>query len=243
MSIIIEQTIEENIIQFEQNLIDIAIVTNQTISNTTIEVAQMGIQGEQGVAGQKGDKGDTGEKGLKGDVGEQGLKGDKGDIGLNGLQGAQGIQGLQGLQGVQGDKGDIGSQGLQGLKGDTGNQGIQGLTGQQGLQGIQGVKGDNGEQGPAGVSLNSIIGNAVLNFGNENDIAFLTIANTSLTNSNIKSFSFLPQETTETSLDDFSLNGVGFSIENIVNNVSFDIRGTSTNSASGNYTVKYLIQF
>jgi hypothetical protein len=90
---------------------------------------------------------------------------------------------------------------------------------------------------------NSIIGNAVLNFGNENDIAFLTIANTSLTNLNIKSFSFLPQETAETSLDDFSLNGVSFSIENIVNNVSFDIRGTSTNSASGNYTVKYLIQF
>lgn len=90
---------------------------------------------------------------------------------------------------------------------------------------------------------NSIFGNAVLDFGNENDIAFLTVANASLTNTNIKSISFLPQETTETSLDDFSLNGVSFSIENIVNNVSFDIRGTSTKGASGNYAVKYLIQF
>lgn len=90
---------------------------------------------------------------------------------------------------------------------------------------------------------NSISGTAVLNFAIENDIAILTVANTSLTNANIKSVSFLPQETTETSLDDFSLNGVSFSVENIVNNVSFDIRGTATSSASGNYTVKYLIQF
>lgn len=88
-----------------------------------------------------------------------------------------------------------------------------------------------------------ISGTAILNFGNENDIAVLTIANTSLTNANIKSISFLPQETAETSLDDFSLNGVSFSVESIVNNVSFDIRGLATNSASGNYTVKYLIQF
>ena len=101
----------------------------------------------------------------------------------------------------------------------------------------------NGNLVESGGGGNSISGTAVLNFEIENDIAILTVENTSLTNANIKSVSFLPQETTETSLDDFSLNGVSFSVENIVNNVSFDIRGTSINNASGNYTVKYLIQF
>ena len=94
------------------------------------------------------------------------------------------------------------------------------------------------------VSLgSSIIGTAIVNFGNENNSAFTTINNNSLTNANILSYSFIPQGTTETSLEDFSLNGVTFSIQNIIDNVSFDIVGSAVNDASGNYTVKYLIAY
>ena len=89
----------------------------------------------------------------------------------------------------------------------------------------------------------SLTGTAIINFGSENDSAVLTISNALITNSNIKSYSFIPQDTTATSLDDFSLNAVTFSIENIIDNTSFDIRGTAINSASGNYTVKYLITY
>lgn len=87
----------------------------------------------------------------------------------------------------------------------------------------------------------SIVGTAIVNFGNENSSAITTILNAVLTNSSVQGASFLPQETSETSLDDFSLNGVTFNIENIIDNVSFDIRGTAINDASGNFTVKYII--
>ncbi len=86
-----------------------------------------------------------------------------------------------------------------------------------------------------------ISGTAVLNFGNEGDSVVLTVLNGTILNSSITSVSFIPIETTETSLDDFNLNGVTFSIENIIDGVSFDIRGTAQNNATGNYTVKYLI--
>jgi len=81
----------------------------------------------------------------------------------------------------------------------------------------------------------------VFDFLNEEDKITNTILNASITNANIKSFSFIPIETYETSLDDFSLNGLSFSIANIIDNVSFDIIGTALNNASGNYTIKYLI--
>lgn len=94
------------------------------------------------------------------------------------------------------------------------------------------------------VSLGSSLnGTAIINFGSENDSAILTISSALIANANIKGYSFVPQETTATSLDDFSLNGVTFVIENIIDNTSFDIRGTAVNSASGNYTVKYLITY
>jgi hypothetical protein len=94
------------------------------------------------------------------------------------------------------------------------------------------------------VSLgSSITGTAIVDFGNENNSATITVMNAILTNIDIKSISFLPQDTSETSLEDFSLNGVTFSVQNIIDNVSFDIVGTATNEASGNYTVKYLITY
>jgi hypothetical protein len=86
-----------------------------------------------------------------------------------------------------------------------------------------------------------ISGTSVVDFGNENDYATLTIANGSITTAGIKNVSIIPQETSETSLDDFGLNNVSFAIENIIDNVSFAIRGIAGNNASGNYTVKYLI--
>lgn len=89
----------------------------------------------------------------------------------------------------------------------------------------------------------SISGTAIVDFENENNNATITIMNALLTNSSIKGISFLPQNTSETSLEDFSLNGVTFTIQNIIDNVSFDIVGTATNEASGNYTVKYLITY
>jgi hypothetical protein len=55
----------------------------------------------------------------------------------------------------------------------------------------------------------------------------------------VKGFSVVPTETTATSLDDFKLNGVSFNIENIVDNVSFDIRASAQNDASGVYTATY----
>ena len=96
---------------------------------------------------------------------------------------------------------------------------------------------------PSGGGVTCITANAVINFEYENESAVLTVSNAVLTNANILGFSFIPQETAETSLDDFSLNSVTFIIENIIDNVSFDIRGTAVNSASGNYTVKYLITY
>ena len=86
-----------------------------------------------------------------------------------------------------------------------------------------------------------ITANSIFNFLNEEDRIINTISNASITNANVKSFSFIPIETPETSLDDFSLNGLSFSIANIIDNVSFDIIGTALNNASGNYTIKYLI--
>lgn len=81
----------------------------------------------------------------------------------------------------------------------------------------------------------------ILNFNSESNSSIVTILSASVTNDNIKGFSYIPIETTETSLDDFTINGVVFNIENIVDNISFDIRGSSLNNASGSYTIKYKI--
>jgi hypothetical protein len=78
-------------------------------------------------------------------------------------------------------------------------------------------------------------------FGQEDNSVIKTIANASLTSANFNSFSFLAQETTDTTLDEFNINGVHFTIENIVDSTSFDIRATAVNNASGIYTIKYFI--
>lgn len=95
--------------------------------------------------------------------------------------------------------------------------------------------------GGGGGGLTIISGTTVLNFGSEEDTAVNTIANASITAAGVKTVSFIPQATTETSLEDFKLNGVSFNIENIIDSTSFDVRGNAVNGATGNYTIKYLI--
>jgi hypothetical protein len=83
---------------------------------------------------------------------------------------------------------------------------------------------------------------AILNFGSEEtDSVILTVLDSTLTNANFKAITFMPIETPETSLNDFHLNAVSFNIENIIDGVSFDIRATALNEASGNYTIKYIL--
>jgi hypothetical protein len=84
---------------------------------------------------------------------------------------------------------------------------------------------------------------AVSDFWSENDRIATTINSLLITNANIKGFTYIPTETTETSLDDFTNNNVRFNIENIIDNVSFDIVGQSGNNATGNYTIKYLLTY
>ena len=83
----------------------------------------------------------------------------------------------------------------------------------------------------------------VVNFWTENDRATLTVESLLITSENLKSFTVIPTETTETSLDDFTNNNVAFNIENIVDNVSFDITGSAWWNATGNYTFKYLLTY
>jgi len=94
-------------------------------------------------------------------------------------------------------------------------------------------------EGHAGFTV--ISGTAILNFGEESNSAIISISNIFITNASIKSISFLNIETSESSLDDFTLNGIIFNIENIIDNTSFDIRGSAVNDASGNFTLKYFI--
>ena len=109
------------------------------------------------------------------------------------------------------------------------------------------IKTVNGESilGPGDISISSggslVSDNCILNFSSESDTAIETILSELITNENIKGFLYIPVETTETSLDDFTINGVVFNIENIIDNISFDIRGSSLSNASGNYTIKYKI--
>lgn len=101
--------------------------------------------------------------------------------------------------------------------------------------------GDTLPGGGGGSGLTSITGTVVLNFLNEQDAAVATINNAAITLAGVKTVSFIPIETTATSLDDFKLNGVTLNIENIVDNTSFDVRGTAYNNATGNYTINYII--
>lgn len=93
----------------------------------------------------------------------------------------------------------------------------------------------------------TITGIITLDFGNEDNKAFnqINITGTGLQNeSEIKNISIIPQETTETSIDDFVLNNVSFFISNLNNSFdTIDIIGIANNGASGVYTVRYTITY
>lgn len=85
-----------------------------------------------------------------------------------------------------------------------------------------------------------------LDFGfqssDEGDIAKVNIPNLLVTNANIKSFSFISKANSEHDLDDFTAENVNFKIENIQDNVSFDIVGTAQpNNTWGKYLIKYMV--
>lgn len=86
-----------------------------------------------------------------------------------------------------------------------------------------------------------ITGTAVLAFASEENNTVLTVLSAAVTAANFKGFAYMPIGTTATSLDDFTLNGVTMTIENIVDGVSFDIRASSVNNATGDYTINYQI--
>lgn len=79
----------------------------------------------------------------------------------------------------------------------------------------------------------------------EDETVVNTITSGLITNANIKNITFIPLETnpSNNNLDDFVLNGLIFNIENIINNVSFDLRARAYNMTSGNYDVKYIIVY
>jgi hypothetical protein len=89
--------------------------------------------------------------------------------------------------------------------------------------------------------LGFITGSSVIDFGFENNSKTITISSSLINNLGLKGFNFMPIETSETSLDDFSLNGLMFNLVNIIDSSSFDIRATAINNASGNYTIQYKI--
>ena len=93
----------------------------------------------------------------------------------------------------------------------------------------------------AGLGWTYITGTASFNFGKEMDIVINTITNTSLTNLLFRGFTYIPYDNGYNSLDDFSLNGLDFNIENIIDNTSFDVRGVASNNASGTYSITYMI--
>jgi hypothetical protein len=97
------------------------------------------------------------------------------------------------------------------------------------------------DSAPTSLEDTMIKGTTTVDFGSEQDSAEVVITSTMIDDTKIKAVTFIPVETTATSLDDFKLNGVSFSIQNIINTTSFTIRGVASNNASGIYTIKYII--
>lgn len=108
------------------------------------------------------------------------------------------------------------------------------------------LRGDNVWATPAGGSVNVLTNNVTFSFPVlvEDESVLLTVLSVLITNSNFKSFSFLPLTSIDhENLDDFQWDNLGFNIENIIDNVSFDLRATSANQSWGNYNIKYIITY
>lgn len=78
----------------------------------------------------------------------------------------------------------------------------------------------------------------------EEENATVTILDANITYSNIKSISFIPLTNADhESLDDFQWDNLVFNLENVVDNVSFDLRATAHNGSWGDYDVRYKITY
>jgi hypothetical protein len=86
-------------------------------------------------------------------------------------------------------------------------------------------------------------GDVELDFGNtvEDGNAIITVASLLVTNANFKSFSYVAKENTDHDLIDFVAEGIVFSIQNIQDNVSFDIVASVPRSTWGKYKITYKI--
>lgn len=94
---------------------------------------------------------------------------------------------------------------------------------------------------PTSLEDTIIKGTTTVDFGNEQDSAETVITSALIDSTKIKAVTFIPIETSETSLDDFKLNGVSFTIQDIINLTSFTVKGIASNNASGVYTINYII--
>lgn len=97
--------------------------------------------------------------------------------------------------------------------------------------------------GGGGTTIYTITASLTFTFTNEDLYVVNTVLNGSLTNSNFLTFSIINTDTSSMSLDDFTLNGVTFNIENIIDNTSFDIRANSLNGSTGTYTITYKVLY
>jgi len=97
--------------------------------------------------------------------------------------------------------------------------------------------------GGGGTTIYTITASLTFTFVNEELYVVNTVLNGSLTNSNFLSFSIINTETSSMTLDDYTLNGVVFNIENIIDNTSFDIRASSSNGSTGTYTITYKVLY
>jgi hypothetical protein len=224
-----------------KNKVEVDVSDKLKVFNSLFEVIK-GIDGEDGKDGKDGKDGRNGVDGKDGRDGKDGINGNDGKIGLTGVKGKDGIDGKDGKDGENGKDGlsayEIAVK--NGFKGDE-QRWLRSLKGKDGENAVSVFGVGGGRSSSSESSINLITGTSVFNFGNESDYIVNTILEPTITTALIKSFSVNNIETNETSLDDFSLNGVTFNIENIIDNVSFDIRASSINNASGNYTIKYLI--
>lgn len=87
-------------------------------------------------------------------------------------------------------------------------------------------------------------GDVELDFGNQiggDGNADVTVASLLVTNANFKSFSYIAQPNTDHDLIDFVAEGIVFSIQNIQDNVSFDIVASAPRSTWGKYKITYKI--
>lgn len=83
-----------------------------------------------------------------------------------------------------------------------------------------------------------------LDFGTNGDLVKLTVANSVITNANIKGFQFLWQTSANhADYEDFLLEGITLSIANIIDNTSFDVVAIAQNGTSGIYNFKVLISY